>query len=224
MSIASLYRNRFPTKAVLSSKIRVWKILCEYFFAQFIDPEDTVLDLGAGYCEFINHIHAKTKIAFDINPDVNSFASENVKIINHTVDRIKDSIPPASVNKVFISNFLEHMPLREDLEHLFRDLHDILKDSGCLIIIQPNIKYVGHAYWDFFDHKIPLTEKSLIELSLLCGFEPVLCIKRFLPFTFKSHTPQHPFFVWLYLKLMPISNNLFGKQSLLIVRKVSYAE
>ncbi len=224
MSLASLYRNRFPAGTVLTSKNRVWKTLCRHFFSRLVDPGDTVLDLGAGYCEFINNIAARDKIAFDANPDVASFASADVRIINQTVDRIRESLAPESVDKVFISNFLEHMPSRESLELLFRDLHGILADGGCLIIMQPNIRYVGHAYWDYLDHRIPLTDKSLAELSRLCGFEPVLCVRRFLPYTFKSRLPQHPLLVWLYLKLMPLSNNLLGKQTLLVVRKVPYAE
>jgi hypothetical protein len=30
--------------------------------------------------------------------------------------------------------------------------------EGEIILIGPNIKYTGEAYWDFWDHLLPLTE------------------------------------------------------------------
>ncbi|NLX27162.1 MAG: class I SAM-dependent methyltransferase [Lentisphaerae bacterium] len=221
MNVTGLYRNRFPS-SVLTKKQRVWNTLCKFFFSRFIETSDTVLDLGAGYCEFINNIQAQKKIAFDSNPDIHSFAAKDVEVINQDISQINDSFPPKSIDKVFISNFLEHLSSREDIEKLFHNLHIILADSGNLIILQPNIRYVKHAYWDFFDHKIPLTEKSLTELCLLCGFEIALCIKKFLPYTFKSAPTTHPVLVWLYIRLMPVSNFLFGKQTLLIAKKAPH--
>jgi len=48
----------------------VWKVLCEDFFSQFVDPNDTVLDLDAGCCEFINTIQAANRITVDANPEL----------------------------------------------------------------------------------------------------------------------------------------------------------
>ena len=36
----------------------VWKILVNQFFGKWINPNDTILDLGCGYGEFINHTNA----------------------------------------------------------------------------------------------------------------------------------------------------------------------
>ena len=43
----------------------VWKVLCDEYFNKFISPKARVLDLGAGWCEFINNINAAEKYAMD---------------------------------------------------------------------------------------------------------------------------------------------------------------
>ena len=86
------------------------------------------------------------------------------------------------------------------------------------MILQPNIKYTGGAYWDFIDHKVPLTDKALVEAGELCGFKMNKNIPRFLPYTTKSAIPQSPIFVFLYLKL-PIAWYFLGKQSFLVMEK-----
>ncbi len=29
-----------------------------------------------------------------------------------------------------------------------------------MLVLQPNIRYVGGAYWDFLDHHLPLTDRT----------------------------------------------------------------
>ena len=47
------------------------------------------------------------------------------------------------------------------------------------MIMGPNIRYVGGAYWDFFDHHLALTERSVVEAFRLSGFEPEKVVDRF---------------------------------------------
>jgi len=56
-----IYRQRF--KKYLLSRNQIYQILCQKFFQSYISPNSVVLDIGAGYGEFINHIQAKEKIA-----------------------------------------------------------------------------------------------------------------------------------------------------------------
>lgn len=74
--LKALYEVRFEEKA-LRKKNAVWDVLCRYFFSRWISPEDTVADVAAGYCEFINHVKAKKKYAFDLNPDVLKYAKKS---------------------------------------------------------------------------------------------------------------------------------------------------
>ena len=73
---------------------------------------------------------------------------------------------------------------------------------------------------DYFDHHLPLTERSLVEALGLAELTPVEVRPRFLPFTTKSRLPQHPLLVWLYLKL-PLAHRLLGQQSWIVAAKPS---
>jgi hypothetical protein len=50
------YARRFDGQEL--RRKQVWEVLCSSFFSRWVRPQDTVLDLGAGYCEFINSIQA----------------------------------------------------------------------------------------------------------------------------------------------------------------------
>ena len=56
----------------------VWKILVNQFFGKWINPNDTILDLGCGYGEFINHTNAKVKHAMDLNPRTRKLLKDDV--------------------------------------------------------------------------------------------------------------------------------------------------
>jgi hypothetical protein len=54
-------------------------VLCEEFFPRLIPAGAVVFDLGAGYCEFINHVSAARRIAVDANPTLKQFAAPGVE-------------------------------------------------------------------------------------------------------------------------------------------------
>jgi len=87
-----------------------------------------------------------------------------------------------------------------------------------VLILQPNVRLIGGAYWDFIDHQTALTEKSLAEAAGMAGFATKEVITRFLPYTTKSRLPQHPRLVRAYLAL-PAAWLLFGKQTLYLGEK-----
>jgi len=121
-------------------------------------------------------------------------------------------------NVIFASNFFEHLNSKEEVILVIEICYKLLSSGGKLLILQPNIKYTKEAYWDFIDHKIPLTDKSLIEAAQLCGFKIIKNIPRFLPYTTKSSIPKNNFFVFLYLKF-PFVWYFMGKQSFLVLEK-----
>jgi hypothetical protein len=81
--------------------------------------------------------------------------------------------------------------------------------------LQPNIRLVGAKYWDYVDHTLPLTEKSLVEAFHLTDFKITYQKTRFLPYTANSRIPAIPALIRLYLKL-PIAQLLMGKQTFMI--------
>lgn len=99
-----------------------------------------------------------------------------------------------------------------------RQAHAALKRGGKIILIGPNIRYCSDVYWDFFDHYLPLSDRSLAEALQIVGFDIEQVIPRFLPFTMQDQKITRPIFIHLYLKL-PILWSLFGRQFLIVARK-----
>ena len=124
----------------------------------------------------------------------------------------------SDVDVVFASNFFEHLPTKDDLVNTLVEIKRILKRGGILIILMPNIRYVGTSYWDFLDHQLPLTDKSMTEALELTEFKIIEHKSRFLPYSTKGKLPKSPIFVSLYLK-MPLLHTFFGKQSLIVAQK-----
>lgn len=212
--ITRLYRARFQKE--LGERNDIWKVLCRDFFQKYIKAADSVCDIGAGYCEFINNIQAKYRMAIDINPETAKYSTADVEaIICSSVKLPKKLFQKFDV--VFASNFFEHLPSKEDLAKTLGQIKKILKKNGKLIILMPNIRYVGAAYWDFLDHQLPLSDKSMIEALELNGFKIVKAKSKFLPYSTKSSLPKSPLFVSLYLKLPPL-HLIFGKQSLIVAQ------
>lgn len=216
MDLPGLYAFRFNLEEK-ERKDRVWRVLCRSFFQRYINEDDTVLDIGAGYCEFINHIVCRRRIALDLSEHVRIYAGRSVEVVQGTSTDL-NALPNNTIDVAFASNFFEHLPSKQDLLTTLAEVRRVLRPGGRFLILQPNIRYVGGAYWDFFDHHLPLTERSLVEALELVGLKPVEVRPRFLPFTTKSALPQHPFLVWLYLKV-PVIHRLMGQQSWIVAVK-----
>lgn len=217
-----LYENRFvntETDDNLKKRNAIWRVLCNQFFSRFISEKDVVCDVAAGYCEFINNIKSAKKFAVDLNPSVKKYASSEIEVINDNVFNLKEHLKEKNVSAFFVSNFLEHLNNKEEVCNLIKELKGLLIPGGKIIILQPNIRLVGGAYWDFIDHKTQLTEKALIEVAEMNNLKVTTCITRFLPYTTKSALPKNALLVSMYLKLMPLSSFFLGKQSFLVFEK-----
>lgn len=217
MELEKLYRHRFDEQD-LPAKKAVWKVLCDHFFSSYVRPQDVVVDVGAGYCEFINQIKARRRIAVDLNARVSEFAAPGVEWLRESCTEL-GSIADNSVDVVFMSNFLEHLPSKQVVLDTLATTRRILRQGGLAIIPQPNIRLLPGKYWDYFDHHTALTDKSLVEAVTMLDMQPVRVIARFLPYTTKSVLPQWPWLVKLYLRL-PLAWWLLGKQSLVVAKKL----
>lgn len=214
--LKSIYGARFAGKT--EYRDRVWRVLASYF-GQWFSSSAVVLDLGAGYCEFINNASARVKFAMDLNPRVRQQAAAGTTVLQQDCS---DPWPLADgeLDAVFTSNFLEHLPSKDLVRMVFSHAYRCLKPGGRLIAMGPNIKYVPGAYWDFFDHYIALTELSLSEALRSCGFEVEKQVARFLPYTM-SDGRQFPIWMLRLYLAMPSAWPIFGKQFLVIGRKPS---
>ncbi|WP_086487386.1 class I SAM-dependent methyltransferase [Thioflexithrix psekupsensis] len=214
--LAELYKIRFADNQ-LPRKNAIWQVICQDYLQAFIPPQATVVDVACGYGEFINHIQAQRKIALDLNPDSVHFLQPNIEFKQCAASEM-GSIIQESADVVFTSNFLEHLPHKQALEHFLDQVWCALKPGGRYFILGPNLRYLAGEYWDFYDHHLGLTDRSLSEVLQLKNFTIQLKIARFLPYTTQGRLPTHPLLVKWYLK-MPWAWPFFGKQFFIIAQK-----
>src|SRR5438552_19004400 len=77
--LEKIYSVRFAGLEAYRDK--VWHVLVNEFFSRWIKPEHSVLDLGCGYCEFINNVTSAEKFAMDLNPSARSRVSPETGFI-----------------------------------------------------------------------------------------------------------------------------------------------
>jgi ubiquinone/menaquinone biosynthesis C-methylase UbiE len=210
----SLYAERFSGDVAFRSAM--WRELCAGFFDRFVESEDTVLDVAAGACEFINAVRAGTRIAVDINPAVRDAAADGVTALVSPADDLA-GVADGSVDVVFASNFFEHID-RPTILAVMAEAHRVLRPGGRFLVLQPNIRFCARDYWMFFDHITPIDDRALVEAFGLSGFEVTTVVPRFLPFTTKSRLPKSPRLVRAYLAFPP-AWRLLGKQSFLVAER-----
>lgn len=208
--LKKLYANRFDEEQ-RKAKTELWKVLIDSFLQNYIEPNSSVLDIGGGYCEFINQIQAKEKYLIDLNPDSKRFANPEVKVLN--IDILKEEqqkLIADQFDNIFISNFFEHLKNKEELIEILKFCFERLNTGGSLLVIQPNFKYSFKEYYDFIDHQLPITHISLKEILQTVGFSINVLIPRFLPFSTKGR-PSSPTLLKIYLQL-PSLWRFFGGQ------------
>src|SRR3954452_21603437 len=101
------YGRRFSA-AGAPRKGAVWREITRYL-QRYIDPAATVLDLACDRGAFINVVRAGRRIAVDVR-DVREHLDPEVRFIQSDGLSLVDCIDAGSVDVVFMSNYLEHLP------------------------------------------------------------------------------------------------------------------
>lgn len=211
-----LYRLRF-SDADCRAKAAVWKILVEEFFQRWVPADATVLDLGCGYGEFLNHLCCARRIGVDLNPDSPQFLNPEIEFHPGSVVDL-GFLASESVDVVFTSNVLEHLSDKGEVEQLLEEARRVLKPGGHLIALGPNLRFLPGEYWDFWDHLVPITDRSLSEILQNLDFVIADCVAKFLPYTTRCSLPKVGMLVRLYLRV-PLAWRIFGGQFLIRARK-----
>lgn len=211
----AVYEARFDERA-RRGKMAVWAEIVR-FLDRFIAADQPVLDIACDAGYFIRHITAPERWATDIR-NVADLLPPDVRFVQSDGLALGDVMPAAHFGTAFMSNYLEHLPSSQAVVDQLRVARDLLRPGGRVVILQPNIRLVGGAYWDFIDHHVALTERSLVEAGELAGLRTVRLITRFIPFTTKGRMPQDPRLVRLYLAFRP-AWWLFGKQTLYVAER-----
>jgi SAM-dependent methyltransferase len=180
-----------------ANREKVWRHLCEYL-ARWIRPTDAVLELGAGWCDFSNHVSAGRVVAMDLDSTVERAAASHVQaVVGDSTDlgRFDD----ASFDVVFASNLLEHLE-RPQSDLLLAGAHRVLRNGGRLVLMQPNFRLNPGRYFDDFTHVAIFTDQSLQDYLVAQGWRIVDVKARFLPLTLKSRGSHLTFLVPWYLR------------------------
>ncbi|MBI2245329.1 MAG: methyltransferase domain-containing protein [Nocardioides sp.] len=215
--LPAIYRNRFDERELAGKRI-LWEVLVRDVFQRYVPPEGTVVDLGAGRCEFVNAVAAGRRIAVDLNPDTATHAAVGVEVLTTRSDDL-GALPDGVVDTVFTSNFFEHLPTKADLMSTLRECHRVTRPGGRLVVLMPNIRHLPGRYWDYLDHHLPLTDLSVAEALELTGYRVEERIGRFLPYTIKdARFEVRPFMVRGYLRCRP-AWRVLGKQMLVVGRR-----
>ena len=199
MAAPSLYDARF-SPAERRAKDAVWQVLCADFFQRYVPADATVVDLGAGFCEFINHIRAREKWAVETDARVRELAAPGVRVHSGPAHDL-GWLPPGSVDV------------------------DILCQRGANGIDEVDASFAWdegegdrslecwrRAHTDYFTRRGEFSPA----MELYCErFRVVEVRPRFLPYTTKSALPSWPVLVKLYLRL-PLLHRLLGKQMFLV--------
>ncbi len=191
----------------------VWGALWRYYFRHRITAEDTVLDLGCGYGEFINNVHAKRRIAIDLWADFPRHMAPGVEAIVAPATDLS-GLDDGSVDYAFASNLFEHIS-QDDLAAVLTGLRDKLSGRGQITMLQPNYRYCAPEYFDDYTHISIWSHISMADFLTANGYEVTEIAPRFLPLTVKSRLPVWPPLIGAYL-LSPVKP--MGKQMLLSAR------
>jgi ubiquinone/menaquinone biosynthesis C-methylase UbiE len=174
-----------------------------------------VLDLGAGYGDFINNVQARRRIAVDAWDGMRKHLAPGVEAIVGPVQQL-DAIDDGAIDYAFASNLFEHIT-QADLATVLAALKRKLSARGQLTILQPNYRYAFREYFDDYTHISVYSHVSLADFLRANGWEVLDVRPRFLPLTVKSRLPTWPILVGAYLN-SPVKP--MGKQMLLVARPV----
>jgi hypothetical protein len=193
----------------------LWKTLWDCHFRFLIRDDDTVLDLGAGHCDFINEVRARKRFAVDEWPGITKHAAPGV---HAHVGQLTDLgwLADGSVDFAFSSNVFEHMP-QADLSRILTQLNAKLSQRGRLCLIQLNYRYSYKEYFDDYTHVTVFSHVSLQDFLKANDFRILDCRPRFLPLTIKSRLPVRPLFIRAYLA-SPLKPQ--GKQMLVLAEPI----
>ena len=193
----------------------VWKAIADHL-APLVPPGADVLEIGAGYCDWINNVRAARRVAVDIWPELPRFAGQGVQPLVMDLSTGLPSFGAASFDVVLASNVLEHF-LPDDAAAVVSDVFTLLRPDGRLIVIQPNFAAAPRHYFDDYTHRAVFTHVSLPALLRSRGFAIEQVVPRFLPYSMRgSRLPIRSWLVRAYLKspIRPMAG-----QMLVVARK-----
>ncbi len=179
-------------------------------------PSDIVLEIGPGRGVFADICLRKNVEYFAIEP--NPQMAESLQRKGASV--ICAIVPPLpqlekQFDAVVMINVLEHMNSLHDALQVTRQVKEILRPKGRLVICSPDYLNLRHNFFNCdFSHNYVTTQRRLKQLLFSAGFEPVTSsflsgpVGGFIAFVLSALISRAPFGV---LSAMFPENKLFQK-------------
>ena len=202
--LGELYDAYFKTRFGYDPRRdEVWKEVVHWIQARYIPETANVLDVGAGYCNFINHVRSASRTAVDVFSEFPNYAAPGVATHVATCTDMS-FLEDDSMDVAFASNLAEHLT-RTELILFLNEIRRVLRLGGLLILMQPNFKYCSTTYFDDYTHVQIFTDASLYDFLEAYGFRIRGNYPKFMPVNMKStlrlNLPALPLLVRLYLAL-----------------------
>jgi SAM-dependent methyltransferase len=200
-----------------TARATLWQVLTDYL-SSYVPADAHVLELGAGFCYWINGVTAARKVAIDVWPELARHAAPDVQAVQHDLTRGLPVFDMEQFDVVLASNVLEHFE-PDVASRLIAEVFARLRPHGRFIIIQPNFKLAYRHYFDDYTHRSIFTDVSLANLMRAHGFQIERVQPRFLPYSLRgSRLPIRPWLIKAYLRspLKPFAGQMLiiGRQDL----------
>lgn len=193
----------------------VWRVLAAWLGRRYVPASGAVLDIGCGYCDFLNHVRAAVRVGIDLWPGSREHAGEGVEVVVGDAAEVLGRMRPGWFDTVLASNVLEHLD-REGSDAVLEGVRRVLKAGGRFVVVQPNFRLCWREYFDDYTHRQVFTDRGLADYLAAAGFRVEECRPRFLPFSMRSGLAVFHRLLPLYLAL-PVRP--FAGQMLLVARK-----
>lgn len=215
MSNSESWRAYFDSRLPYDEKrVVLWSALWDFALSKVMNGSASIVELGAGWCDFINSATSARRIAVDVWPGVVGAAASGVEA--HVGSALElGFLEDASIDAVFASNLVEHLT-HEQCDVLVKEVYRILVPGGKLVLIQPNFRLSYKRYFDDFTHVSMWSEVSLADYLSSRGWQIDRAQARFMPFSIKNRLPVSRFLIRCYLAspLKPLAG-----QMLVVARK-----
>jgi SAM-dependent methyltransferase len=197
------------------ARAMVWTVIAEYL-RPWVPARAQVLEIGAGYCCWINAVQAERRVAVDSWDDMPRHAGPGVEAVVLDVSTGLTRFPDGSFDVILASNVIEHFE-PDAAAGVVSEIGRLLRENGRALVIQPNFRYAYRHYFDDYTHRSTFTHVSLANLIRSKGLRVQRVEPRFLPYSMRdSRLPVKPWLVRAYLR-SPIRP--FAGQMLVVAQK-----
>jgi len=177
----------------------VWTVIAEYV-RRWVPKDARVLEIGAGYCCWINALSGTRRVAVDAWPEVARHAAPGVEAVVLDLSTGLTQFADESFDLVLASNVIEHFE-PDAAASLIAETVRLLRRGGRVIVMQPNFRYAYRHYFDDYTHRSTFTHVSLANLLRSKGLRMLRVEPRFLPYSMReSRLTVKPWLVRAYLR------------------------